>query len=472
MRPFYCLFVFTIVVSPVLGQQTPLSGDSIPSDAEIRKILIDRVDVLHKSTGMVVGIVTPTGRRVVGYGRVGGIDSQSLDGDTVFEIGSVSKIFTALAMADMWRKGEIAPNDPVSRYLPSDVSVPERNGRTITLADLATQTSGLPFFPPNFSQTDQSAFATYSLSQMYSALSTYALGKDPGTSWDYSNWGYGILGDALARKAGVAYATLIKNRITGPLGMTSTGIELSPSMRIRFVSGHDAKLQVTPQWVLPSMEGAGSLRSTANDLLTLLAAFAGITLSPLTPAMTKMLEIQRPGLGFRQALGWWVFETGPNSTFETHEGGTFGYSSTIAYDPAAHIGVVVLSNSATGDGGLAWHLLRPSFPLETSTSAKQLQERKETQVAPKLLSAYVGKYQTEASNSVITIELHDDYLLFKSPDAPQGLELYAESDSQFFIKEADLQVSFQNGPDELPTALVIHFAGTSSTAKRLPDLPR
>jgi len=415
--------------------------------------------------------VTPSGRRIISYGRAKDGDVLPPGGDTVFEIGSITKVFTALALADMWRRGEVAPDDPVNQYLPAEVKVPERNGRAITLADLATQTSGLPFFPSDFPEKDSSAYAAYSLPRMYKFLSAYTLTRDPGTQWEYSNLGYGILGNALARRAGVPYAVLIRERITTPLGMTSTAIELSPGMAARFAGGHDADLHAAPQWALPPMEGAGSLRSTANDLLKLLAAFAGVETSALTPAMEKMLEIQRPGPGFRQALGWWVFETGAGSTFETHEGGTFGYSSTIAYDAKSHIGVVVLSNGVTGDGGLAWHLLRPSFPVETSAAAKLLNSRKEIQLAPELLRAYAGRYQLPSPDGVITIEQRSDHLFLISSSAPQGLQLHAESDAAFFITEADLRVSFQKDAQNRISGLVIHFAGSDNPAKRLTDEP-
>jgi serine-type D-Ala-D-Ala carboxypeptidase/endopeptidase len=472
MRFIYGFAILALLASRSVAQQEPpVAGHSLPSDTEIQKILADRIDILHKSTGMVVGIVTPNGRRIISYGRARDGDATHPDGDTVFEIGSVTKVFTALALADMWLQGEVSPEDPVSKYLPSEVKVPERNGRAITLADLATQTSGLPFFPSDFPENDPSAYAAYSLPTLYGFLSSYTLSRDPGAQWEYSNLGYGILGNALARRAGVSYAVLIRDLITTPLGMTSTAIDLSPSMRRRFATGHDAKLHATPQWSLPSMEGAGSLRSTANDLLKFLAAFADAEPSALSPAMAKMLEIQRPGPGFHQALGWWVFETGPGSAFETHEGATFGYSCTIAYDAKSHTGVVVLSNSVTGDGGLAWHLLRPSFPLETSAALKVLHNRKEIQLAPELLRAYVGRYQSPSPGGIITIEQRGNHLFLKTSSAPQGLQLHAESDSEFFVTETDLQVSFQRDTHNRITALVVHFAGRDNLAKRLADEP-
>ncbi len=152
---------FIMLAIPLVAQ-TALQehSTSLPSDVEIRDLLADRIDVQHKSLGMVVGIITPQGRRIISHGRANQSDSRPLDGDTVFEIGSVTKIFTALLLADMAQRGEVALSDPIAKFLPKAVSLPERNGRAITLVDLATQTSGLPFFPSNFPINDRPAFSS------------------------------------------------------------------------------------------------------------------------------------------------------------------------------------------------------------------------------------------------------------------------------------------------------------------------
>lgn len=144
-----------------LSAQTTVQPQSaaLPSDAQVRNFLVDRIDVQHKSLGMVVGIVTSEGTRIVSYGRARDGDPKPPDGDTVFEIGSVTKIFTALALADMWKRGDLTPDDPVTDFLAAEVKLPKRGGRTITLADLATQTSGLPFFPTDFPVNDPAASA-------------------------------------------------------------------------------------------------------------------------------------------------------------------------------------------------------------------------------------------------------------------------------------------------------------------------
>ena len=265
------------------------------SDSEIRKILVERIDAFHMGVGIVVGVIDPQGRRVVAYGSLNQGDSRPLNGDTIFEIGSVTKVFTSLLLSDMVQHGEVALADPVAKYLPADVKVPERGGRVITLVDLSTHTSGLPRLPSNLLPKDPAnPYADYTVEQLYQFLSSYQLTRDIGAQFEYSNLGGGLLGHALARRAGMDYEALVRSRISSPLGMSSTGITLTPEMKGRLAVGHNDKLTAVPNWDLPTLAGAGALRSSANDLLTFLGANLGYVKSPLAPAMAAMLSVRRP----------------------------------------------------------------------------------------------------------------------------------------------------------------------------------
>jgi CubicO group peptidase (beta-lactamase class C family) len=278
----------------------------------------------------------------------------------------------------------------------------------------------------------------------------------------------GLLGKALARRAGMDYESLVRLRITGPLEMNSTSVTVSPEMKARLATGHDSHLEPAPDWAMPVLAGAGSLRSSANDLLTLVEAFMGYRKSPLAPAMAAMLETRRPGPGLQQALGWWVVSFGPGDDgIVTFAGETFGYACTLAYDPKLRAGVVALSNSAQNDGGLAWHLLRPAFPVATSAAAKAIKERKEIALDPKLLDLFAGRYQTPPPGGVMVIEHQGDTLILKSDVAPQGLRLHAESERRFFITETDLQVIFETDSQGRAMRLIVRFAGTDTTAVRI-----
>ena len=306
---------FAMILSAAsAGAQSP-PNSPVPPDSEIRKILVERIDTFHQGVGIVVGVIEPQGRRVVAYGSLNQGDPRPLNGDTIFEIGSVTKVFTSLLLADMVQRGEVALADPVAKYLPAEVKVPERGGRAITLVDLSTHTSGLPRLPSNLQPKDPAnPYADYTVEQLYQFLSTYQLTRDIGSQFEYSNLGGGLLGHALARRAGMDYEALVRSRITGPLGMSGTGITLSPQMKARLALGHNDKLVTVPNWDLPALAGAGALRSSVNDMLTFLAANLGYMKSPLAPAMAAMLSVRRPTgsprtgrnrsrLAYYQALG-------------------------------------------------------------------------------------------------------------------------------------------------------------------------
>lgn len=339
---------------------------AFPSDQDIRAILADRIDAQHQGVGIVVGVIDASGRKVVSYGSFDK-DGKAVDGDTVFEIGSITKIFTSLLLADAVARGEVSLDDPVGKYLPSTVKVPERGGMKITLIDLATHTSGLPRLPANMRPKDPAnPYADYSAAQLYDFLSSYELGRDIGSKYEYSNLAVGLLGHALARRAGTDYETLVRTRITDPLSMKNTLVTLDDTQKARLAPGHNAQLQRAANWDLPTLAGAGALRSTVADLLTFLSANLGLTKSPLAPAMASMLKTRRPtgDDGLEIALGWHITKK-DDSQIVWHTGGTGGYRSFIGFDPRRRAGVVVLANTYTKAGveDIGRHLLDPSSPL-------------------------------------------------------------------------------------------------------------
>jgi D-alanyl-D-alanine-carboxypeptidase/D-alanyl-D-alanine-endopeptidase len=262
-----------------------LAAAATSEDAEIQTLLRQRVES-SPIPGIVVGIVDEAGRRIVSYGKAGGTNGPALDGNTVFEIGSATKVFTATLLAEMVGRGEVALDDPISKYLPKSVKVPARNGREITLVDLATQTSALPRMPDNLDSKDpQNPYADYSVAQLYDFLSRCTLRRDIGAEYEYSNLGMGLLGHVLALRAGTNYEALVLQRICQPLGMNDTRVTLSPELKARLAVGHDAMGNPAANWDIPTLAGAGALRSTGNDLMKFLAANLGQDKSPLWPAL-------------------------------------------------------------------------------------------------------------------------------------------------------------------------------------------
>jgi CubicO group peptidase (beta-lactamase class C family) len=443
----------------------PLAArNQAPASDEIRKILVDRIDAQHQGVGMVVGVVDSKGRRIISYGSPAKDGAKALDGQTVFEIGSVTKVFTSLLLTDMVQRGEVALADPVAKYLPDGVKVPQKNGKAITLLDLSNQVSGLPRLPGNLAPKDlANPYADYSVEQLYQFLSTYELPREIGSQYEYSNLGVGLLGQALARRAGVSFEELVRNRIGAPLAMKSTGIRLTKGMERRFAVGHDETLAPVANWDLPALAGAGALRSNADDLLSFLAAHLGLAKTKLGPAMTAMLTQRKPtGMtGLEIAIGWHVSTREGTEVF-WHNGGTGGFRSFIGFNATTRVGVVVLSNTATAAGvdDIGMHLLDPGVPLLTPPKA-----RKEVALDPNRLEGLPGRYQLTPS-FFLTITREGDGLFAQATGQPKA-QIFPESERAFFFKVVDAQITFKVDSTGKATSLVLHQGGRDTPAKRV-----
>lgn len=464
-RSLLLLFLLLITFMSRVSVAQSSSTRRLPSDSEIRNILLERIDKYHQSVGIVVGLVDSTGRRTISYGKFDAADSRAVDANTVFEIGSVTKVFTSLLLADMVERGEVALTDPVAKYLPAGVKMPQRNGRQITLEDLATHTSGLPRLPSNLQPKDPAnPYADYSVEQLYQFLSGYQLTRDIGSEYEYSNLGGGLLGHVLARRAGMDYEKLVRSRISDPLGMRSTRITLSDEMKARFAAGHDASMQRVAYWDLPTLAGAGALRSTTDDLLTFVAANLGYQKSPLAPAMAAMLTVRRPtgSPGLEVGLGWHIL-TRDGHEIVWHNGGTGGFRSFIGFEPKTGTGVVVLSNAETlaGVDDIGQHLLNADAPLWQPP-----REHKQVAIDPKIFDGYVGQYQL-APSFVLTIT-RDGAQLFVQATGQPRLEIFPESERDYFLKAVDAQITFETDSQGRATGLVLHQNGMNQPAKRLP----
>ena len=438
----------------------------LPSDIEIRKILAERVGAENRGIAVVVGIVDQNGRRVISYGSVARNDPRKLDGNTVFEIGSMTKVFTSLVLMDMARHGEVSVTDPVSKYLPANVKVPERDGRKITLADLSTQSSGLPRMPTNFHPKDpDNPYADYSVQQMYDFLSGYELTRDPGAQYEYSNLAVGLLGHVLSLRAGMSYEAMVRSRICDPLGMKDTRVTLTPEMKARLAEGHSGAGTPVPNWDLPTLAGAGALRSTANDMLTFLAANLGYVKTPLAQDMADEVSIRRPTTipDTQIAYAWHIQNAKDGSSILWHNGGTGGYRSYMGYDPKARVGVVALTNISTVEGAddLGRHLLNPAYPLSKVAPPA---EHTEITLDSKILGRYVGTYRL-SPYTLLLVSRDGERLSMRL--GPQKIPIFAESERSFFVKVVDAQLTFDVDAQGAATGVTLHQNGANTVAKRL-----
>jgi D-alanyl-D-alanine-carboxypeptidase/D-alanyl-D-alanine-endopeptidase len=440
------------------GQQSPATGEAPLSDEQIRALLAQRIDRDRESVGMVVGLIGAQGRRIVSHGVFGLADKRPVAGDTIFGVASVTKAFIGLLLVEAVRRKEVKLDDPVSRYLPASVRLPERGGRAITLVDLATHTVGLPHdLPDDLRAVASKLTAPEARAVMYDFLARSTLPADIGTAWSYSNLDYTLIGFALEARTGLDYETLVRTRITGPLGMADTGVSVSPAQWERRARPHTAELAASPEWNKPW--SVSVLQSTANDMLSFLGAAMGLSKTPLSASFADMLAVRRPapslGRGAEQALGWYVhpFDGRP---LIAHSGSGGGFGATAMYDPAARLGVVLLSNAESLWEDVARNALRPSLPLAVKKTGIALPDA--------VLDGYVGRYLA-ADGGAYTVVREASGLILRPPQGYR-VPLTADSETHFTVQGfPTLFIDFQRDAGGRPTGLTWTFGGAATPAR-------
>ena len=415
------------------------------TDAEIHTLLQDNVGAGGQADALVVGIVDPQGARVVSAGVTGGKTSRPADGDTLFRIGSVTKVFTGLLLQDMLERGEMNLDDPVEKYLPKTAKLPTRGGKQITLFDLAAHTSGLPRDWPDADRPE-------TIDELYASLARLKLRHDPGSQWEYSNLAVSLLGHVICLTAKRDYETLVLERICQPLGMNSTRITLTPQLEARRATGHafpGRPFAITRGATL--MPGAGSLYSTANDLLKFLSASLDPTSSPLSPLMKKLQAVQQSDSGRRARLIW-----SEDSGVISHGGLVDGFRTNLGFDPAKRRGMVILANCSSSR-------FPPSF-LAILLANRSSRPPKVASVDDSLLNQYTGQYRFKGplrNAAVLDVQRIDNRLVLKlwhgQPPYPMpfvALEIFPQSRTVFHNQMVPITVTFLRDSSGQATVLL------------------
>jgi D-alanyl-D-alanine-carboxypeptidase/D-alanyl-D-alanine-endopeptidase len=392
------------------GGLAPLGAQwKAPSDSALRAVVTNRV-AAEMSTGMVVGVIEQGKTRFVAAGARGATGSAPLDQKTLFEIGSISKTFTTTLLAQMVVAGEVKLDDPVQQFLPAGVTMPSKDGKQITLLDLATSTSGLPRMP-NLEPTDAAnPYADFDAQKLYAFLNGYTLTRAPGEAYEYSNLGMGLLGHVLALKAGKSYEALVTDRILRPLGMRETWITIPATERGRMAQGHNRELAPVANWDLAVLAGAGGWRSTPDDMARFLQAALKPPATPLGRAMQLATTRQRP-TGMKDvsiALGWHIIDrNGQQIVF--HNGETGGYHSWLGYNPVTGANAVILASSAHDIDDLGLNLVDSTIPRRDPEPV-----RPTVAVSEALMSEYTGRYEL-APTFAIEVTREGDKLSSRPP---------------------------------------------------------
>ncbi len=442
------ILVFSLCIASAAS-----AGGRIPDD--VQNHIKQRVEQ-GDSMGVVVCVVDDQGSCCASEGRMSADSDRKVDEKTVFEIGSITKAFTGTLLADMVLRGEVALDDPVQKYLPDGTKVPSRAGKQITLRDLSTHRSGLPRMPDNFEPADpENPFADYTEKKMFEFLAKYELTRDIGEKYEYSNFGAGLLGYALARKAGKPYEQLVVERICTPLEMKNTRITLTDDMKSHLARGHSEGKPVK-NWDIGALVGAGALRSTPLDMVTLIEANLKPNNSPISKALQASYKDRvatgTPDLSI--GLGWHIWNR-HDTEIIWHNGGTGGYMSFCGFSPARKMGVVVLTNSDFGLDEVGLHILDPKVELP--------EVKKVTKVDAAKLDEFVGYY--EIRPEIVISITHEGDQMFAQVTGQPAVPVYAESDSKFFFKVVNAQLEFFRGADGKVTHLILHQNGDRKCEK-------
>lgn len=347
------LIVLALLVAAALGLAYLKYRFTHTPDQQNLAVQIDDEIKKYPAHGLVVGIYKNGKTYIKGYGNIGR-DSQTVpDGATVFQIASVSKLFTASTLQVLCDEGVVNMDSTLSELI-GDTYPLSPKVQNITLRQLATHTSGLPRVPKSLMKQLSSTMSDeevmkdpynhFGSETIFAYLKT---AEDTGKSggFEYSNYGMGLLGHILELKTKQPLETLLAQKLLTPLGMNNTAITLTPSMQAHLAQGYTEDDKPAQLWTFKSLAGAGALNSNVEDMLKFVRA--NIENSPISPSLKKMHAPQikgDTGIGWMQAgtIDKWI----GNNGMIWHNGMVGGYASYVSIDTQAKTGLVVLSNKA------------------------------------------------------------------------------------------------------------------------------
>lgn len=481
--------LFGLFTATVLCSISSIGIHAQPTDARIKELLTLRVSADKRAIGLAAVVVQGSAVRIVTHGTLGLDRAAPVTADTLFEIGSVSKTFTSLLLADMVLKGEVKLDDAVEKWLPQPddaalksgarpLLLRDPTGAPIRLLDLATHRSGLPRMPDNMPRGDpQNPYVDFGEPQLLKFLASRAPARDStkgrlprkrDEAFEYSNLGFGLLGYVLARAANMPFAELLQKRVFTPLGLSSTYVDVPSSELERMSDGHAVdrsdKFQKAKHWTFGTLAPAGALVMSARDLGRYAQAACGAINTPLAAAFVfaqkRHAESAEPANP--QGLAW-VLATLNEHTVMSHRGLTGGFASALWVDPQTKTATAVLSNANATPDDIALHLLEPRIPPKGAAAAPATV--REVKVAPATLKPYAGTYRLEP-NFDVTIRLRDGKL-FAQATGQSEFELFAKSDSTFFARITPLEVVFEDIKDGKAGRFQLMQAGSTRPAPRV-----
>lgn len=379
-----------------------------------------------------LAIIDSSGVKFFNFGKTAK-NGQEVDENTIYEIGSISKVFTGIVLAQQVLDGNLKLEDEINNFLPDNIKVPVMGEKEITFGNLTDHTSGLPRMPGNFNPANpHNPFADYSVDQMYEFISNYHPGRAVGAEFEYSNLALGLLGHLLAMNKGCTYEELMIQTIALPLDMNDTRIELTQRMKENLALGHNGR-RVVENWDIPTLAGAGAIRSSTSDMAKFVSANLGCLNSPLKEAMELSHQIRHDMSGDRSIAMAWHIMKGDKGDIICHGGATGGYRTFIGFVKDTGKGVVLLSNSSEGADDIGYYLLDSGSELAKFKSDA-------VDIPKSILEQYVGFYELRPELKInITREGKQ---LFGQATGQERFGIYPENDTVFYPTVVDAKIAF------------------------------
>ncbi|HTD98980.1 MAG TPA: serine hydrolase domain-containing protein [Mucilaginibacter sp.] len=310
------------------------------------------------TVGLSIGIVKGGITRTYNYGETAAGNNKLPDANNLFEIGSITKTFTATLLAYYVNEGKIKLTDPITKYLPDSVAA-NKELQSVTLVTLSNHTSGLPRLPDNFenhSSDPLNPYKDYGKQYLFEYLKGCKLISKPGETYAYSNLSVGLLGTILEKISGKTFEQMVEEIICTPLGMKSTTQHLSPALKQRMVTVYNEDGKATSLWDFAALAPCGALRSTLNDMLI----YAKANITNGNTKLEKAFELTHRITFDKDAklgLGWHIIMVN-GVEYIFHNGGTYGSNSFLAFNPEKNIAVIVLSNSGLSVDAVGTDILK------------------------------------------------------------------------------------------------------------------
>jgi len=411
MKKYILFFVVCCLSVSIQAQESAISS-------EIKENIKARIET-GNNVGIVIAYINGDNVEYFSHGQTALKNGTPVDENSVFEIGSISKVFTTILLANETLNGTMKLDDPIADYLPKEVKAPSRNGKVITLKDLATHSSGLPRLPDNLKPANaNNPYADYAEKQLYDFISNHILSRDIGERYEYSNYGMGLLGYILGLKNGKSYEDLMIEKIANAYGMNNTRLVMTQKMKNHLAIGHNGTTAME-NWDFITLGGAGGIKSTAVDMVKFIKANIINDNSPINKAMklSHKTAYKNDTQNFEMGLGWHY-----NNDIIWHNGGTGGYRSFAGFVKGMQQGVVVLTNSTESVDDIGLKLLNDAHQLKEIIP--------EVSVPAKTLETYVGNYELAPTFHIdITKEGSQLYL---QATGQSKFPIFASAQNEFF----------------------------------------